>query len=86
MCGKEMADIKDSNISNYDIHHYSNRTCFLINDDFDYMIAVKNTTEEALGWKVLPEIVYHVEKEVSNSDQVGISMHPLFTKNNGASN
>ena len=62
LCGKEMADIKDSNISNYDIHHYSNRTCFLINDDFDYMIAAKNPGEEALGWKVLPEIVYHVEK------------------------
>ena len=58
-----MAENKDGIISNYDIHHYSNRTCFLSNDDFDYMIAAKNAAEEAIGWKVLPEnIVYRVEK------------------------
>ena len=60
-----MAENKDINISN-DIHHYSNRTCFLSNDDFDDMIAAKNAAEEAIGWKVLPEnIVYRVEKMCS---------------------
>ena len=57
-----MAENKD--INSNDTHHYSkNRTCFLSNEDFDYMIAANNAAEEAIGWKVLPEnIVYRVEK------------------------
>ena len=59
-----MAGNNDSiNINNKKIHHYSNGTCFLSNDDFDYMVAAKHAAEEAIGWKVLPEnIIYHVEK------------------------
>ena len=36
----------------------SNGICFLINDDFDYMVAAKHAAEEAIGWKLLPENIY----------------------------
>ena len=57
-------DARDGNNSNQDIpFHYSNETCFLSNDDFDYMVAAKHEAEEAIGWKLLPEnIVYRVDK------------------------
>ena len=43
--------------------HYSNKICFLSDDDFDYMVAAKHEAEEAIGWKVLPQnIVYRVEQ------------------------
>ena len=42
---------------------FSNRICFLSDDDFDCMVAAKHDAEEAIGWKVLPEnVVYRVEK------------------------
>ena len=57
-----MAENKDVN-SNDILHYSKNRTCFLSNEDFDYMIAANNEAEEAIGWKVLPEnTVYRVEK------------------------
>ena len=44
-------------------YNYSNKICFLSNDDFDYMAAAKHEAEEAIGWKLLPEnIVYRVDK------------------------
>ena len=50
--------------------HYTNKICFLSNDDFDYMVAAKHAAEEAIGWKVLPEnTVYRVDK-----------MNPIQTK------
>ena len=43
--------------------HYSNKICFLSNDDFDYMVAAKHEAEEAIGWKLLPEnVVYRVDR------------------------
>ena len=42
---------------------HSNELCFLSDADFDYMVAAKHATEEAVGWKLLPEnIIYRVEK------------------------
>ena len=42
---------------------HSNEICFLSDADFDYMAATKHATEEAIGWKLLPEnVVYRVEK------------------------
>ena len=62
--------------------HYSNKICFLGNDDFDYMIAAKHEGEEAIGWKVLPEnIVYRVE-QMSQIQTKGGSRSSL-TKCNG---
>ena len=50
--------------------HYTNKICFLSNDDFDYMVAAKHAAEEAIGWKVLPvNTVYRVDK-----------MNPIQTK------
>ena len=52
-----------NNNNNEGTIHYTNRICFLSDDDFDYMVAAKHAAEEAIGWKVLPEnIVYRVEK------------------------
>ena len=52
-----------SNISEDANFHYSNKLCFLSDDDFDNMVAAKHEAEEAIGWKVLPEnIVYRVEQ------------------------
>ena len=62
---QEEMDAHDENNSNKkDIpFHYSNKICFLSNDDFDYMAAAKHEAEEAIGWTLLPEnIVYRVEK------------------------
>ena len=43
--------------------HYSNKICFLSNDDFDNMVAAKHEAEEAIGWKLLPEnVVYRVDR------------------------
>ena len=60
-----------NNIGNEDTPlHYTNKICFLSNDDFDYMVAAKHAAEEAIGWKVLPEnTVYRVDK-----------MNPIQTK------
>ena len=53
-----------NNSNNKDIpFQYSNKICFLSNDDFDYMVAAKHEAEEAIGWKLLAEnIVYRVDK------------------------
>ena len=64
--GEEMSDYGKDNIgmSNISppIYHYSNKICFLSNEDFDYMVAAKHEAEEAIGWKVLPEnVIYRVE-------------------------
>ena len=60
----EEMEAHDENNSNKDIpFHYSNKICFLSNDDFDCMVAAKHEAEEAIGWKLLPEnIVYRVDK------------------------
>ena len=57
-------DNNKNNNSNEDTpFHYTNKICFLSNDDFDYMVAAKHAAEEAIGWKLLPEnIVFRVEK------------------------
>ena len=61
--GKDMQDLLDQFIAGKETLRYSNRICFLSNEDFDYMIKTKHSTEEALGWKLLPEnIIYRVEK------------------------
>ena len=53
----------NNNINEDAAYQYSNATCFLSNDDFDYMVAAKHEAEEAIGWKILPEnVVYRVEK------------------------
>ena len=64
-------DNNKNNNSNEDTPlHYTNKICFLSNDDFDYMVAAKHAAEEAIGWKVLPEnTVYRVDK-----------MNPIQTK------
>ena len=64
-------DNDKNNNSNEDTPlHYTNKICFLSNDDFDYMVAAKHAAEEAIGWKVLPEnTVYRVDK-----------MNPIQTK------
>ena len=64
-------DNNKNNNSNEDTSlHYTNKVCFLSNDDFDYMVAAKHAAEEAIGWKVLPEnTVYRVDK-----------MNPIQTK------
>ena len=64
-------DNNKNNNSNEDTSlHYTNKICFLSNDDFDYMVSAKHAAEEAIGWKVLPEnTVYRVDK-----------MNPIQTK------
>ena len=63
--------------NNEDVLHYSsNGICFLSNDDFDYMVAVKHAAEEAIGWKVVPEnVVYRAEKMIP----IQTSMHRRVT-------
>ena len=40
-----------------------NRVAFLTDDDFNHLVAVKHTAEEAIGWKQVPEnVVYRVDK------------------------
>ena len=57
-------DVSDNNLS------YFNGICFLSNEDFDHMVAIKRVAEEAIGWKLLPEnTVYRVE-----------NMSPIQTK------
>ena len=61
---QEETDARDENNSSKDSpFHYSNKICFLSNEDFDCMVEAKNEAEEAIGWKLVPEnIVYRVEK------------------------
>ena len=61
---QEEMDAHDENNSSKDIpFHYSNKICFLSNEDFDCMVAAKNEAETAIGWKLVPEnIVYRVDK------------------------
>ena len=33
---------------------YSNRICFLSNEELDYMVTAKHAAEEAIGLKLLP--------------------------------
>ena len=61
---------KNNNSNEDNSLHYTNKICFLSNDEFDYMVAAKHAAEEAIGWKVLPEnTVYRVNK-----------MNPIQTK------
>ena len=45
------------------LHCSNGMTCFLSNDEFDYMVSSKLAAEDAFGWKALPEnIVFRIEK------------------------
>ena len=47
---QEEMDAHDEKNSSKDIpFHYSNKICFLSNEDFDYMVAAKNEAETAIG-------------------------------------